>query len=515
MARLPRTDTIVIKQPVGGWGLDFSQSPSASIGVGKNQYARSRGISLFRPGFLGHIAPGESYTALTDSGSRVNALPLNAVVASNGEAFSVLRNCRLVRFGVGDNVIDNNYSPTAAAPNHAGHVIATSDNQDIIALKVSGTERIFASWEDDVDGDVMRINNDGSAIDDDWFSTLSGSGVLTKGVPHMMVQGTIDNDLFITNGQYIAKADLSAGTGDPHALNLGEGWVSTSIERAGSYIAVTGYRATLYATSFALGKCRTWLWDGHIENPNFAYDIEDNYVSRILPDLSVITQGQNNTTKRQKFTGDIDKPYEIVFQASSSLIGNSPRHGSVGMFQGMPHWGTPSGGSLLCMDGDAFHHRALVTDGSDGAIDTGMVKNLTGNTLYVGAQGASTFKIFKINYAGYNQNVDFVTGLYKTPYKSNITGLTFFFSQFGTGASLTASLFKDYNDISIGGAADLLNRQLTRAILGAVSSFYFPHFIYDVNSFFMNLRFDHASITNTAAIIREIHVHVEEVIEKF
>jgi len=515
MPRRLRTDTIVIKQPIGGWGLDYSQSNSASIEVGKNQYARSNGISLFRPGFLGHIAPGESYTALTDSGTRVTALPLNGVVASNGEAFVVLRNARLVRFGVGDGVIDNNYDPSPAAPNHNTHTVATSDNQDIIALKVSGTEGIFARWEDNVDADIMRINPDGTGQDDDWFSNLSGSGVLTKGVPGMMIQGTIDNDLFALNGQYVAKADLSAGSGNTQALNLGEGWIGTSIERAGNYVAITGYRATLFSTGFSLGKCRVWLWDGHSENANFVYDIEDNYVSRINEDLSVITQGQNNTTKFQRFTGDIREPYKVAFESSSSQIGNAPRHGSVGMFQGMPHWGKPSGDGLLCMDGDAFHYRSVVTDGSGSVTDTGMVKNLTSNSLYIGVQISSSFKILRINYSGYNTLVDFVTGLYKTPYKSNITGFTFFLSQFGTGASLTASLFKDYNNISIGGGADLLNRQLTRTALGDVSSFYFPHFIYDVNSFFMNIRFNHASLTNTAAIIREIHVHVEEAPEKF
>lgn len=510
---MPRTGTIILKDFSGGWGPDFSQSNSASVEVGKKQYARSSGISFYRPGFEGHMAPGETFTALTDSGSRVNALPLNGIVASNGEAFSILRNARLVRFGVGDNVIDNNYAPTAAAPNHAGHTVATSDNQDIIALKVSGTERVFASWEDDNDADVLRINPDGTNIDDDWFSTLTGSAVLTKGVPHMMTEGTIDNDLFILNGQYVAKADLSAGSGNTQALPLGEGWIGTSIERAGNYISITGYRATLYATGFSLGKCRVWLWDGFSPNPNFVYDIEDNYVTRILPDLSVITQGQNNTTKFQRFTGDIREPYRVVFE--SAQIGSAPRHGSVGMFQGMPHWGRPSADSLFCMDGDAFHHRAAITDATNTVTDVGMVKNLTSNSLYLGVAQSSTFKILKINYSGYNRLVDLITGLYRLPYQSNITGFTFYFSQFGSGASLTASLFKDYNNISLGGAADLLNRQLTNTTLGSISSFYFPHYIYNVNSFFMNIRLDHALISNTAAIIREIHVHFEEVEEKF
>jgi hypothetical protein len=513
MPRQPRQETIVVRKPIGGWGLDFSQSNSASIEVGKNQYARSTGISFYRPSLLGHIAPGESYTAITDSGGRINELPLNGDVASNGKAFTVLRNGRLVRIDLTTVATDANYSPSPAAPNHNTHTVATSDNQDVIILKVSGTERVFMRWEDDVDADIMRINPDGTSQDDDWFSTLTGSGVLTKGVPGMMTQGTIDNDLFGLNGQYVFKADLSAGTGNPQALNLGEGWIGASIERAGNYIAITGYRSTTYTTSFALSKCRTWLWDGVSDNPNFAYDIEDNYVTRILPDLSVITQGQNNTTKFQRFTGDIRQPYKTVFQ--SAQIGNAPRHGSVGMFQGMPHWGRPGGESLFCMDGDAFHYRSVITDGSGSVSDVGMVKNLTTNSLFIGVKISSTYKIFRINYSGYNTTVDYLTGLYPTPYKANITGFTFFFSQFGTGASLTASVFKDYNNISIGGAADFLNRQLTNAALSNVSSFYFPHYIYDVNSFFMNIRFDHASLTDTAAIIREIHVYIEEVVEKF
>src|ERR1700742_2975568 len=135
---------ITIQAPLGGWGKDFSQSNSAAIEARADQYSQSRAISLFRQGRIGHIAPGETFAVLQDASTRVNALPLNAVVDSAGEAFCILDNARVVEFGVNDLVIDA-HNATA----HSGHSSLTGE--DILSYKNSTDEYVLYSFNDATD----------------------------------------------------------------------------------------------------------------------------------------------------------------------------------------------------------------------------------------------------------------------------------------------------------------------------------------------------------------------------
>ena len=54
-------------------------------------------LSLYRIEKLGHIAPGEVMSAITDTNSYITALALNGIVASTGNPFIVLKNNRIVK----------------------------------------------------------------------------------------------------------------------------------------------------------------------------------------------------------------------------------------------------------------------------------------------------------------------------------------------------------------------------------------------------------------------------------
>src|SRR6185437_6495038 len=91
--------------------------------------------SLFRLERLGHIAPGHVLTAVTDSGSRINQLPLNADMASNSKPFAVLKNSRLVRLSNTGTATEANYDPSMTG-SHAAHTGPTaSNNPDVIIIK--------------------------------------------------------------------------------------------------------------------------------------------------------------------------------------------------------------------------------------------------------------------------------------------------------------------------------------------------------------------------------------------
>jgi len=161
------------------------------------------------------------------------------------------------------------------------------------------------------------------------------------------------------------------------------------------------------------------------------------------------------------------------------------------------------------------HHEIMYPHLSTAMITAvGMCKQLSGNFLYVGNTVGGVNTIVKINHNSYYPNADFKTRLIKLPYRSNIKEIRVYFSQFGTGASVTLSLFEGYNAMSVGGANDLLNRQLTRSALGAIQEFIMPQFIPDISSFYMNFRFDHSSQVDTAAIIQRVEVVYEPILNK-
>lgn len=503
-----RKGTITIEKLYRGWGTDFNSSNSSAIQTLNGEYSKSTTATLMRPGFEGHIAPGFVFDNLTDAGSRVTGQPLNATVASNGTAFCILDNARLVTFVVGTDVVTANYDVTFGGTSHSGHTAPTvSTNADVWShVNGSGVEKIFYSWEDNTDADVGVINPDGTGQTDNFW-TSKGASALVKGVPHKGFVGW-DNVSYVTNGRYIADYRPLTDVSRHNALDLGYGWIATSITHSGDYIVVVAYRNSTYLTSYTKSESRCYFWDGSAPGYNFSYDINDNYVGAVWNkngDIYAFTQGVNNTTKIKRFNGS---GFETIFE--SAQIGQAPIHGGVDVWLGHIIYGESGAGRLLAYGSPndlkfpkGFHYIAAETNLS-------MVKTLASNILYIGDKSGSTYKIKKVNFSKYALSSTFRTGQIELPNRARVTALKFFFSQMGTGASLTVSAFKDYNTVSVGGATDQLNQQLTTINI-APSVYYFPitKSIIDVNLFFLHLTFDHASTSNVAAIIRKIVIEFD------
>ena len=502
------TRTIVFEKQFGGW----IPTPEGSVPHGsglegrENQYTDSVSVNLFRRGYLGDIAPGEMFQDMAGGTNNINALPLNGVVASNGEAFVVLANSRVVQFGVGDDIIDGT--------DVVGTSVATTNDNDIeIFEDGNGTEWVAWTWEHSVDNtaDIVRMKSDGTNQDDDWFSTLSGSGKLTKGVPHKIKLGP-DRIFYCTNERYIASHDPRGSSGNTQALDLGPGWVSTALEVYGIYLAIAARKATTYITSFSASETKLFLWDGFKSTPDFVYDLGDYNVTGLKNDngtLSIFTNGKNNTTKVKVLSGN-----EIVTVIERADIGNPPLAKSIETFKGGIVWGQNSGNFLISgawkTDNGFAHHQAMhpyPTTASIAAI--GLLKNLSTSVLYAGVTVAGNSTITKINDSSYFTNADWFSRHVRLPYLSRITKIKFYLSQFGTGASFTAGMFENYDSATIGGANDLLNRQFTQATWGSVDEISVPVYFPNLSSFSVGVLFDHASSTNTAAIIKRIEVEYE------
>ena len=510
---------IEISKPFGGWvptpaNAAAASAPNASLEGGKNQYAWSKGISLRRLEKYGDIAPGETFTAITDAGTYITALPLNGAVDSSGNGFVVQTNGRVVKLNTSGTATTDYFAPVV----HGGHTIQSTNNPDLIIIRdatTSAVEYIVATWEDNTDADVMIIRPDGSNKNSEWMSG-GALAYLVAGVPLKMTQGP-DGNIYGTNRQYLWSATMAAGVGigaatrNTQALNLGSGWVSNGICNYGNFIAVMGNQST--QSGVKRGNCRVWLWDGYSPEPNFVYDIPDNYANGIFNDngtLLAFTNGRSNSSKIFEFDGG---KFNLKFGTTFISSAGVPIQGAMESFEGGVHLATSnqSLGYVYLWENGGFHSRMVVTDGTNDATTVGMCRNLYQGQLFVGVNYSTTYKIFyQANFTNYYTPADFRTRLFTnwddgTPIrKGKITKVHIWFSQTGTGASLLLSLFKGYDTISLGGATDAMNKTLASATLGSTKYHSFELSVDDIDSFYMNLRFNHSIITNTAYIIRKI-----------
>ncbi len=512
--------TITIEKPFGGWASSPTYtngtSLTGSVEGQAGQYGQSTAISLFKAEKFGHISPGEVFTPLTDAATRITELPLNGATASNGKAFMVLKNSRVVQTDI-DGTATNAHYDVSMGGTHAAHTLATSSsNGDLIVAKdaaASPGEYVLWSWEDGNDADVALVTAGGASQDNDWFSTLTGTnaGVLTKSVPLKMTQGP-DGNIYITNGQFIASATMAAGTamtgatGNKQALNLGAGWTASGITNWKTFIAILGYKSTSYAGGNARNLCRVWLWDGFSPDPNFIYDIPDNNAMGIFFDgatLMTITAASTGLQIRE-FNGS-----DFILKFTTGLVRNAipqPFQGSIDQYQHGLHMSLGTSAIYQFYAG-GFHSRMVATDGTNAATSVGMVRNLYAGSLWVGVGiSGGLYKVYKETTGSY-VNATLRTRLF-TSYddKSAMTGrdtlkkVRVYFSQTGTGNSVKLSLYKNYST-----TPDHLNRTITTTN----KYFSFESQVDDLESFYMDILFNHATISTTHYIIRKIVLEFE------
>ncbi len=494
-------------------GLAKTFSLPNAIDAPDGFYRSATAVTLNRIGYEGHIAPGETFTALTDANARVTHLPLNGVGSSTNNFFAILKNGRIVKFDT--SAVDTSFlDPASAVATEFGDIIVLKD------VQATPVEYLIFSYETAGSAFIGYVRTSDLAGNNDTFITV------TKGVHHVMSIGPGPGNIYFTNGQYVGTLQVSgvmaSGVSNTTALSLDPGWIATSLTQYGNYVAVVGYRSTA-GTTTSIGnanECRMWLWDGFSPSWNFSYVIPDNYVSKIFNHdgvLKVWTYGKSNVPKVFQFTGG---SFQEITHNTTTIMGAYPRHGSVDIHYNKLHWGTSSnevsgGGQVInVLDGTALHKDYFVFDGTTTATDLGMVKNLNTNLLFVGVLASGpAYKIFKSNPAGY-ANSDFSseirTRLIHLPYRANVKNITVFFSQFGDGASVLLSLVKDYLTFSFGSGNDKLNKTLTFSALASIPDYQIvDKYIPDVSSFTLGIKFNHASVTNTAYIIKRIEIEYE------
>ena len=535
---------ILIEKLMGGFASDYQYNNTFAVEARSDQYTNSNGVSLLRNGRMGEMAPAELFTTNYGDGStNINSYPRSMTpdVTTSGKTYTITGGLsgtapRLVEFESAVNA--NSPISLASTASHGGHNFTTmpstsfwGEDTAIYSYQQAGTpvRALFYSWQDNTDGDIGRltINSTLGSIgtaDDDYISTTatggSTSGVVT-GVPHKFAEGA-DLILYMTNGQYICSID-GTGSGVPtvnyQALNIGAGWTAVSIRSYKNYIAVACVKSSTNGVFNYESINKVLLWDGYSPDPNFVYEIQDSRIGAIFVaegNLYAWTAGKNNTTKLWIFDGS---SFKKVTEALTSVIGNPPSHEKIDYYRGGLVWA--SGSLSNTPDKQVIYYGQLnsrskgihiIAQNSNGTNTSGIsvLKNLQQSSLTVAGLYDTTYAFQGSASDSYLISSKLRTRLFVLPHRSMIKKFTVYFSQFGTGASVTLSLFKGKVSDTTGGADDLLNKTLTASSLGTgITSFSWDTFIDDIDTFFMTVTFDHASVTNTAAIISKIEIEVE------
>jgi hypothetical protein len=548
----PQIKTLTLEAQMGGWIPDLWGVPGAALQGQPNQYTLGPGISLLRKEKLGHIAPAEIFNVggITDGSSFFNSLPRAIAV----DVTQSPNNYWYILGGLGGTA-PGVVKASATGTTSRRDITATSGNnfttlpgtgfwgEDIIfytgSQSSAATPGIFYSWNDSGNGAVGYYNiNTASFVSDNFFSGsdggsyFAGSGINpVKGVPHRFCEGP-NKILYMTNGQYVLSYDGNVagngnGTYTNKALNCGFGWICVDIVKYQNFIAILCIKNGTSFNSFtAQSECKVLLWDGTNAGanatPNFSYDVQDFYATALFNSdfLYCFSQGRNNTTKIKylPIAYGVSK-FQTLYENSTTSIGNAPDPRSIALYNGnLVWWGTsPNTASVLScyIPGVGYHEPFFADDGSVTSTTVGMLSNNQSNKLYIGMKAGTTYEVQYLDgTGGYEKNVSFRTGLIELPYKSTIRRINIYFSQFSSNASVVASLVRDYNSGASlpGGANDLLNYTITTTtkpeLVNALQTSIIQT-ITDVSSFYLNFYFNHAAVSNTAAIIRKVEVEYE------
>jgi hypothetical protein len=480
-------DTITISNIGGGWLRDFAKGPASSPLT--KLYSYYTGLfNLFKPNFLGRISNAIAENPVLMSSV---TLPINGTLGSNNHAYVILSNGIIKDFDA--SVSWSGVSTDWAAP------ASCEDNEykDLWKhVNPTGLESVLFTYQTATNaylghaqvGNIVNRNN--------TYFTFTN-----RNVPHVGCK-SVGNQSFITDGQYLQRYDPNAASPTGLRINMGSGWVLCSVVDAGNYVAVVGNDGT---------NARMWLCVAADVLPTFQYDIRDTTVTAIVNEggiLKVFTKGKNGTTKIKIFNGR-GFSEEADWEVPTSLC-EPPKHNMVDVFMNQIVWKTPDAylwtyGSPLKDEVTTGAHRVgLLT--TLGAVSNGMVKNLFGNSLFVGMLRGTDEYIYQVKAdESYSATVTSMlkTALYELPTNSSIESIEFFFSDYtqpgpsSSGSSLSVQGYKSYD------TDPFVDHDMPANAEAPMSVYRYPipgATVGDIDSFYLDMQFTNCTIKKIEVI---------------
>lgn len=305
-------------------------------------------------------------------------------------------------------------STTAPFPHTIAHGAHTGETAyDIVNYYIynGGTQKLcaFYSFQDGTDWDVGIYDYDADTFDDDFMSTVPTSPLAAPyltggaGFPHPLIVGD-DDVLYIGDRNFVHAYDQTTGVFSAAVLTLPKGWIITCFTTTQDLqLAIGAYFTTGQGTGSAYnrGMAKVWFWSYLALDIDYSRDLNDNYVSEILPwgtTIVAFTQGRKSLTERGIYKLQVLKgsQFEIV---KSWNTGGIPTRGGADTSGSDLYWN--GGGAIYAFtkrpDNGQYILNNIFTQGSSG----GIFRFLTGSATYHSSFGAGTgngLRYFASNY---------------------------------------------------------------------------------------------------------------------
>jgi len=260
---------------------------------------------------IGYLEPGTAGTVLAKSNDTPALLAnyINAIKvdSSNTKAYLLEYGTELHQSNYAGVLTNAGGYPHTIGDSLTGHGGHTGfKGEDIILYPIGSTHYLFYSWNDNTDGDVGRVNLTAAYTfeDDNLSNTVTSGAVLTKGVPHPMMEWQENGKLYIANGKDLVELDGQTGangTADMTSFSLPVGWKITALFPTGDLIGI--------CASYTTG---TWSWTGYtVRSAVFFWDGSSTKWTRkvIIPDDEI------------RAAQTLNEDYYIFTKNSSSTAG--------------------------------------------------------------------------------------------------------------------------------------------------------------------------------------------------
>lgn len=296
-------------------GLDTTSGGSTGRKMG-NGLASSTFADPLRN--LGYLSPSYNPVDVTNNTS-VTSLVRNGVV--NGTSAYLIAGMGV---GSGGGIVQKlstltagTISTTSPFPHPIDHSHANETGSDIVnyTANISSTPTLMAfySFSDDTDWDVGVYKYGADAFVDNFMSTIPATPLASpylaggKSAPHPLIVGD-DDVLYIGDRNFVHALDGSVGSDGTFykaVLTLPQGWIITCFAKTNDQKLLIGayYSPSITiggSSTFYLGQAKVWQWNYLDLDPDYAYDLHDNYVSELKnwgETIIAFTSGRKSQTQ--------------------------------------------------------------------------------------------------------------------------------------------------------------------------------------------------------------------------
>ncbi len=155
-------------------------------------------------------------------------------------------------------------------------------------------------------------NQVATTFDDDFMSTVPATPLAApyltggSGFPHPLIVGD-DDVMYIGDRNFVHAYDGQLDKFYPAVLTLPQGWVVTCFAKKNDFkLAIGAYFSPSGGANqaFNLGSAKVWQWNYLDLDPDYAYDLHDNYVSEIFNwngTIAAFTSGRKTLTQRGNY----------------------------------------------------------------------------------------------------------------------------------------------------------------------------------------------------------------------